>query len=333
MMDKAVFVGGCFWCIQEAFDGVEGILQTTVGYTGGFVDNPTYEKVCYTHTGHYEALEILFDKSNISYERLLEIFLKAVDPTDKYGQFCDIGNQYRPAVFYTNENQKNTSLEAVDIIKKAEIFDKPLSVNLLPFEKFYKAEEYHQSYHKKYRKDYLAYKNTSGRLSFKEKVWENRECFRLFPHKKDYWIGYKKPSKGELKNILSKQQYSVICKNATETPFDNLYWNETRDGIYVDAVSKEPLFCSLDKFDSKTGWPSFTKPLEAYNIVEYKDFSFSMERIEVRSRYADSHLGHLFYNESTQTGLRYCINSASLEFIEKEKLNRCGYGFYTKFFD
>lgn len=304
-IDVIYLAGGCFWGLEAYFRRIPGVVDVISGYANGNTDAPSYEDVCHS-SGHVETVKVTYDTDSISLSHILQYFLRVVDPFSVNRQGNDVGIQYRSGVYYTSPEQEAVIRKT---LQKAEShYKQPFAIEILPLQSFYEAEDYHQQY---------LDKNPGGYCHINlQKADEPLIDLDEYTPKDD----------DTLRKELSPLQYSVTQESATERPFTHEYTSRYDKGIYVDITSGEPLFVSSDKFESGCGWPSFAKPINSDVIIYYRDQSHNMERLEVRSRIGNAHLGHVFEDGPKELGgLRYCINGASLRFIPLTDMEKEGY--------
>ena len=303
-MAEIYLAGGCFWGLEEYFSRIEGVKKTTVGYANGQVESTNYQLI--HQTDHAETVHLIYDEERVSLREILLYYFRVIDPLSVNKQGNDVGRQYRTGVYYTDEGDKAV-IEQVFAEQEKQLGQK-IAVELEPLRHYVLAEDYHQDYLKK-NPDGYCHINVND--AYQPLVDPGQ---------------YEKPTDAELKEQLTQEQYQVTQHSATERPFHNAYNATFEEGIYVDVTTGEPLFFAGDKFESGCGWPSFSRPIAREVLRYYEDKSHGMERIEVRSRSGNAHLGHVFTDgPETAGGLRYCINSAALRFIPKEKMEAEGY--------
>ena len=305
-MAEIYLAGGCFWGLEEYFSRIEGVKKTTVGYANGQVESTNYQLI--HQTDHAETVHLIYDEKRVSLREILLYYFRVIDPLSVNKQGNDVGRQYRTGVYYTDEGDKAV-IEQVFAEQEKQLGQK-IAVELEPLRHYVLAEDYHQDYLKENPGGYC---HINVNDAYQPLVDPGQ---------------YEKPTDAELKEQLTQEQYQVTQHSATERPFHNAYNATFEEGIYVDVTTGEPLFFAGDKFESGCGWPSFSRPIAREVLRYYEDKSHGMERIEVRSRSGNAHLGHVFSDgPESAGGLRYCINSAALRFIPKEKMEAEGYAY------
>lgn len=341
--ETITLAGGCFWCTEAYFQEEEGVIDAVSGYAGGDAATASYLAVASGATRHREAVRITYDPRIISTEEVLDTYWSHIDPTDTDGQFADTGFQYTTAIFYENEAQRQVALDSKARLEESTLFDAPIATEIIPKTTFFRAEEYHQDYYQKAADHYERYKKASGRAGFVEETWARDAALEFLKSEQtraqdtsavtrrdDY--DYTDEEIVELLKNLDPLAYHVVAESGTESPFNNAYWNNKADGIYVDIVTGKPLFSSTHKYDSGTGWPSFWRTIDDDSVTMHEDRSLSIARTEIRSD--AGHVGHVFKDGPVaEGGRRFCTNSASLKFVPKEDMEKEGYAVYLYLFE
>lgn len=341
-LETIILAGGCFWCTESFFQETPGVIDAVSGYAGGSEENAKYLTVSEGTTEHREAVKVVYDPAQISLTEILSVYWQHIDPTDAGGQFADRGPQYTTAIFYTTDSQKPVIEESKQALNDSGLLEGEVATLILPYTTFYPAEEYHQDYYQKASDHYEAYKKASGREGFIEDTWARDAAKAYFEAEENKAEAAEVQARGdynytdeeieELLKNLDPLAYHVVAENGTESPFNNAYWDNKADGIYVDVVTGKPLFSSTHKYDSGTGWPSFWRTIDDESVTLHEDNSLSITRTEVRSD--GGHVGHVFDDgPEEEGGRRFCTNSASLLFIPKEEMEEKGYGEYMYLFE
>jgi peptide methionine sulfoxide reductase msrA/msrB len=357
--------GGCFWCMEAYLQETPGVVDVVSGYAGGDQASATYLEVSTGSTEHRESVQVTYDPKRITTKEVLDVFWSHIDPTDAGGQFADRGPQYTTAIFYHTPEQQRVAEDSKRRLEKSGLFTKPIVTMILPFTTFFKAEEYHQDYYKKAAAHYEAYKRASGRAGFVEDTWAKdaailflsggdttsaepeasatavpqetmqRTDTLLLPSEDGFVYTGRAYSAEEIATLQKKLDplaYRVLAEDGTEQPFKNTYWDNHAEGLYVDAVTGKPLFSSVQKYESGTGWPSFWAAISPDVLTTKDDYQLFTPRTEMRSE--GGHIGHIFDDGPPEHGgMRYCANSAALYFIPKDELSAKGYSNYTDLFN